>query len=550
MKEINLSIVNERYNKRSEIFEHISYIDKLGNYLILTDTGKNKVFLYNENTELIENTYHFQGLCACCIFWDATHLCYIEKKSNTIRMFDLISQDESVIFNNGNEILWGLKKTMQDTLLVTTKKNNGFIEFDLLTREVIYEKRDARFKEIRGVVKKRLGEYYLLGSQNHCIYQVKDDKIKIFYGKENKPTEEDGLNSPWGIDIKGNVIFVADSRNSRIIAIDINTRKVKMIACNELQREYMFYNYIKRPISVIIKKNKCYFVDSTDNNVKIIDIYKASNLKKIGNDVYMYASCFRYPRSVEWIIENTFVVTDSGNHSVKICDLKSNKVINEIRFGENAWPRAAVYHNDMIFVAITYIYDNYSKCRFYNMDKFGENINLIWSNLDCICEDPHSLFYFNDHFVISDSKRNLVLIISDKGKIKYQYNEIGLIDPHFACINKKELIIADTGNNRIVIIEYQNKEIRYINSYTINGSKYNFCMPRWCGYVNGNYYIIDSGNNDILILNEKFVLVKKVKDTMYKWNRPHYMCFNNNTMWISDFMNNRIVNVEMEGDQL
>ncbi|MFD0619716.1 YIP1 family protein [Paenibacillus sp. GCM10027629] len=71
--------------------------------------------------------------------------------------------------------------------------------------------------------------------------------------------------------------------------------------------------------------------------------------------------------------------------------------------------------------------------------------------------------------------------------------------------------VADTGNNRIVVINEQWKQTRIIDSFMNNGSKETFNQPRGV-FVNGlnHVYVADTNNNRVVILDEQGKLIRIV----------------------------------------
>lgn len=81
--------------------------------------------------------------------------------------------------------------------------------------------------------------------------------------------------------------------------------------------------------------------------------------------------------------------------------------------------------------------------------------------------------------------------------------------------DKGEVIIADTGNNRLVLLD---NEYKFIQGYTEfkreDGTTTTLNAPKGVHYSqNGWLYVADSGNNRVLVMDDQFTILQEMKAT-------------------------------------
>src|SRR5690606_22724763 len=79
--------------------------------------------------------------------------------------------------------------------------------------------------------------------------------------------------------------------------------------------------------------------------------------------------------------------------------------------------------------------------------------------------------------------------------------------------NNHEIYIADTGNNRIVILNDVFEYKDTIDSFQVDGAKQTFSSPEGIYVTNENHvYIADTGNSRVVHLDDKLELVKVIDE--------------------------------------
>ena len=534
---------------------HLSYLSVHNSILLLTDTGKNSIYAYqiSGNKVVFINQWKecISKYNVACAITDGRRIFFIDRLTNSIVAINMEGVEVTRLrLTNKARLLWGLSFSSTGSMIVTCEKTGGIIEFDS-AGNIIFEYYSDNLIEPRSVIK--LGQKFLvLDSSTHCVYSIFNNNMKVQYGKYGNPGGHIGqFTSPWGMALSGKYIYVCDSRNERIIRINTKTSEVmSLINNNSVDFNnilYIKYN-MQRPISIFVQDHLVYVLDSTAGCVKSFNADNGSYISVLVGDDVEYYSCLRYPRSVE-LFDSYLIVTDSGNHSVKLFEKTNGKLIDEITFDADEIPRCAIVSNNRIIVSVVRIMEN-SKSKIYILQIIDTRLTVLQSFDFTGYSDIHSICRLDKYFYISDSLNNIIYKYEEKsGSIQSLRIGTTLLDPHYCSVlDNDSLLVADTGNNRVLILGKDGNVKREISHISIRGKQSSFRFPRWCAQIENHIYIIDSGNSRILILNNILECVNVVSSIEFPFNRPHWLCYDRDqrVFYISDFMNHRIAVCEKD----
>jgi hypothetical protein len=209
-----------------------------------------------------------------------------------------------------------------------------------------------------------------------------------------------------------------------------------------------------------------------------------------------------YPRSVDLVGPNRYLVADTGNN--RIIEFHDGKV-EARRFGDGFdlfWPRCVrLLPSGALLIA------DARNGRIVEISPNGHVVNMlrnIQSNLRPALEDPHDVWLLpNGHLLISDSSQDLVIEVDWSGtvhRIIGDSDDVRLKDPHSAQqMNDGSVLIADTGNHRILIVGTDGKILRSLSEVKHQAAVLRLHHPRYAEVgEDGTLVITDTGQNRIL----------------------------------------------------
>jgi len=143
---------------------------------------------------------------------------------------------------------------------------------------------------------------------------------------------------PSGISISENKLYFADSETSAIREIDLNTNQVKTLVGQGL---FVFGNkdghideaLFQHPLGVYASKNKIYVADTYNSAIREIDL-NTNQVKTLVGKTEMNGICrlddpscdslgLYEPSDVE-LFQNKLYITDTNNHLIRVYDTNSN----------------------------------------------------------------------------------------------------------------------------------------------------------------------------------------------------------------------------------
>ncbi|MBI5434339.1 MAG: NHL repeat-containing protein [Planctomycetes bacterium] len=183
--------------------------------------------------------------------------------------------------------------------------------------------KDEWFKDLiepRGLAVSKGFEIYVSDAGAHCVRGAALEKPWIRIGRRGTAPGE--FNTPRGICIVGEKLYVADSRNDRVQVLDIEGPP-QLVIGSRGTGEGQFL----APLDVAVDaQGNVYVADSDNHRVQKFDA--AGKFVKAFGDFGPYPGQFAYPSSLELSGERLFVV-DRENHRIQVFDL-DGKWLDEI----------------------------------------------------------------------------------------------------------------------------------------------------------------------------------------------------------------------------
>ncbi len=290
-------------------------------------------------------------------------------------------------------------------------------------------------------------EIYISDTNHHRILRIDIDSREILDVVGGIEGFEDGIfteakfNSPNGIYLKDNYLYVADTSNHSIRKIDFNSKKVVTILGSGKPAEGLIVEGKGRdislisPIDIVVLKDKLYFSESSANQIWVLDLISLETEKFSGSgrennqDGNHLEATFSMPYGLTH--DNLKLYTSEANSSgIRKIDLEKNGLVKTLigsgimEFGdtdgkiENSkiqYPNFLHYQNFKIYFADSLnnkfkIYDINTKelTTLAGSGKVG-NINSDFTNSEFFY--PSSIFIHKNLAYITDKFNHQIKIL-------------------------------------------------------------------------------------------------------------------------------------------
>lgn len=255
------------------------------------------------------------------------------------------------------------------------------------------------------------------------------------------------------IDVKGN-IYIVDSGNNRIVKVDKGGTFLDAVGGFGWQPEQF-----DRPLDVSVSSILDVFI-ADYNNQRIErydkDLNYISSYTRKDNEVYELD--FGFPSSVAM----------SKHGELFIADMENDRILKLDTFGQ-----------------AVLVFGDYS----WGKGKLTEPRKLEISD--------------NDLIFVSDSEANDIVVYDYYGTYVNRFGSGFLKKPDGFTWWQNVLLVADSGNNRVVVF---NRQRELIFAWGSKGKKYgSFNRPVDVGVFENKIYVLDSNNNRVQV----FELIKK-----------------------------------------
>ena len=387
----------------------------------------------------------------------------------------------------------------------------------------------------------------------HIVYEVNENgQICWSFGvKDNPGWYKNNIYMPmcavYGYE---DDIYIAEQRNHRIIRIDREGHQINeygrclQVGLND--GKLWAPNYV-----LISRQNKCIYAVLSKSGT-VVEIAKNMNTTIYGYNMIEY-SIFNFQRSCEWN-ENLrrLLIADTGHNRVLIMDEIGNivKEFSEFDTVPLRFPRCAIWLGDDLIIT-----DSQNK-RVLLVNK-DYKVKDQWNFADRpFCAGAHWLQVGliddrNERLLIATSSIVMIFNLAD-GEMQWTSDifDMDLTDIHCVQFDENEIIITDTGNNRIVFVDSCNN-VRFLDGINTKEGYCKFKSPRMAKRTPCGLLIVDSGNSKVYLIDDeikKNVIYCVGKGRGLKrgfFSAPRWACFQKNKLFISDTDNHRIVYEEL-----
>ena len=390
----------------------------------------------------------------------------------------------------------------------------------------------------------------------HRVIQVRArGEIVWSYGNGGKPGKnKDQLCFPYSARRlpDGNTLIV-DGLNHRVIKANQNGDIVWQFGC--MGNGFWSQNSLHCPMWAEHLPDGQTLIADFDNHIVLISD-EANHVIWQSGVASVVERLFSCPRSIQALDHDHFLVADCLNN--RILELKqAGQVVWHYGSGEQGegheqlyWPRSTVREAN----GMTWIADALNS-RLISVDadhKICKEIRqFMWDGVQYSLDDPHAVVLLkNTHLLVVDSNANFVVELTTTGTPVWFFGKApgDLSNPHHADRTETgDTLIADTGNNRVVCVSLSGVCKWICSSLYIQGASQSLNKPRFVSMpMSGLILVVDSENERIVIMNEKFEAVSVLKseddhlrstlrETRWLEMLP------GGVIWMSDYRNDRLL---------
>jgi hypothetical protein len=340
------------------------------------------------------------------------------------------------------------------------------------------------------------GNILIADQFRHVVQEIRrDGSTVVRWGVWAEPSSQTGyLSSPRSARQLGDgTLLIADGHNHRAIRVDVNGTASEVVAHG---RNFICPTYLR---------------DSEDGRYIVCDGANGCIWSVDGaGDARLQAGVptireveLSFPRSVQYLGANRYLIADTANNRIVMFDEDGCKALAATDGTSLFWPRAA----RMTAVGTIVIADGRNS-RIVEISSDGALVHALkeiqTADRSWRLQDPHDVRPLaNNHLLVADSSANLVFEADWHGVVSWMVGagpEM-LNDPHSAqFIPDGRVVIADTGNHRILFVDPVTGRTSELGMVYDKGSCYRLHFPRYAEVSDdGTLAIADSANNRILV---------------------------------------------------
>jgi hypothetical protein len=274
----------------------------------------------------VETLFEYSYDCVCIAIKNNGNILISDYDNDCIRIFekkDLIYHEVKRIIINKP---YALAINSNDDIIVTSQNNIYLIKDDKITiivgsdiaGHIDADRTNARFNLISAVAIHSDSTIYVSDMNNYCIREIsKEGIVRTIAGSINQEYDYlDGFGTesrfwlPMGIAIKNNNIFIADSNNDSIRAINIKTKEVSTIFKGDISLPT--YICVMKDQTIIIIDENCIKSINMNGDIKTI----AGSIEGKQDGLGTIAT-FNNPKCIAIDAYDNIIVFDSENKKIR-----------------------------------------------------------------------------------------------------------------------------------------------------------------------------------------------------------------------------------------
>lgn len=303
-------------------------------------------------------------------------------------------------------------------------------------------------------------------------------------------------------DAKSNRLFIADSNHNRIVVTDLNGKLLETIGNGEISKkdgEFLTAGFSK-PQGMAIENDFLYVADTENQLIRKVDL-KNKKVETIAGTGSMEGfdgeggdalkTFLRSPWDLSLVGEKLFIAM-AGSHQIWVMDLKANQI------------------------------KPYAGTR-WEARTDGALAESAFAQPSGLASDGKNLF-------VADSESNIIRDINfeketvetlvggdlyDFGDVDGEGDDVRLQHPLGIAIYGDQILLADTYNHKIKILNPVKKEVKTFlgtgKAGQIDGANAQFYEPGGISIANGKLFIADTNNHAVRVVDLKTKTVSTLK---------------------------------------
>lgn len=356
----------------------------------------------------------------------------------------LIDPEGNVVLNVSGEGNRELLKSAIETLVTIYREKGTLDEKPLsFSSEAGGEATTLRFP---GKILVRDGKIYISDS-NHNRILVTDLEGRIQEkigsgekGSEDGPFEVARLNHPQGVAFYGDQLFIADTENHLIRAVDFKTRTVKTAAGTGAQAPSgktgkALETAISSPWDLTVAGDKLFVAMAGLHQIWALNLKEntagpfAGSGREDITDGYLALSALAQPSGITFDGDHTIYFADSETSSVRSVDLNKGRVETLVGTG---------------------------------LFNFG---NKEGSYAETLLQHPLGVHYHEGKLYVADTYNDVIKIfdLAEKQTEALRINGLDLQEPAGLWVEKNTLYIADTNHHKLMAVDLDKYTAQEIN---------------------------------------------------------------------------------------
>ena len=403
--------------------------------------------------------------------------------------------------------------------------------------------------------------FYIADAGLHRILVINTEReIVSEYGVAGVPGA--GLNrlsNPFMLEpCKDGSFLVCDTRNHRILKIGDNGNTEWEWPGRITSRHHPTQLFLPRCVR---ESSDGGLVIADTHNLRILSLDSGLNVTKAFGTTPVRSRELSFPRSVQPLANGNYLIADTYNNRVVEMDRNSKihwqfkkSVTRSLQY-ELFWPRRALRLNDGRTVIadgrnnrIVFLGSDRKLLKVIHHIRMGSGLSEL--------NDPHDVIQIpGGNFLVVDTGNDRLLEIDHEGNCLRSYpreksESLMASDPHHVSFGPGgDVILSDTGNNRVLILDSQLKLKAQLSELRLSGTRQVTSLrePRGCYYIRGFYWILDSGNSRIVVVNDSHQVVWSWQTVLESSplryvSLPRWLSvLSPGNIILSDYLNSRVV---------